>query len=114
MAIELEIDGEDAATVARDLRDWLRREALEGGDVELSPPPSIPGRLGVGISTGVLLTIGGKAVTAVTRSFQTWLKVRRPRVKITLKTKKRQFTLDAENVIIDAALVENIRRMLEE
>jgi hypothetical protein len=99
---------------SRDLRDWLSIEGLDGVEVALAPSKPVPGTQGAELATGLLLILKSQAVAALANSIQTWFKVRKPKIKLTIKSGKKQFTLEAENTQIDKALVDNLSALIKE
>jgi hypothetical protein len=114
MALSIDIEGEHAAEMARDLRDWLSIQGLDGVEVALAPGKPVPGTQGAELATGLLLVLKSKAVAAVANAIQTWFKVRKPKIKLTIKSGKKQFTLEAENTQIDKVLVDNLTALIKE
>src|SRR5262245_50523227 len=112
--MEVVIEGEDAPDVTRHLRDWLRKERLDGLEADLAPGKPVPGTQGIEPITTILLFLKTKVATELVSSIKTWLQVRKPRVKLTFKSGKRQITLDAENTVIDEKLISNLKALLEE
>jgi hypothetical protein len=70
--------------------------------------------LGAGFVAGLLLALKTKTVDHLVTSLQTWIKVRRPQVKLTFRTKGRSLTLHLQNTTVDKELVENLKSLLAE
>jgi hypothetical protein len=51
--------------------------------------------------------------SASSRSIVAWTRSRRPKIKLTFKTRKTQFTLETDNIPIDDHLIENLRSLLQ-
>ncbi len=110
--IQLAFEGADAAEMARDLRDWIRAEGTVELRADLAAGQVVPDAMGVDLATGLLLWLSKHGLTSVTRTLTTWIKVRQPKVKMTFKSGKKQFTIEAQNVPIDEVLVKNLSDLI--
>src|SRR5580704_2470303 len=113
--MEIVVEGESAANLTRDLRDWIRKERIGGVEAELAPGRPVPDTQGVELVTTLLLFLKTKVADELVSSIKTWLKVRgSSKVKLTFKDGTKQLTLDVENTIVDEKLIQNLRAFITE
>jgi hypothetical protein len=111
--MEIMIEGDDAPRITRDLRDWIRKAGL-GVQVELSPTVSNPDTQGAELVTTLLVFLKAEITSDLVSTIGAWFKTKRhSKVKVTLKNKDKQITIDTENAIIDDTLIKNIKLLLE-
>ena len=99
--MELRINLEGAAADERttlDLQDWLRRERLQGARIGRPPAEATPETMGLDPATILSVVLGAEAVVELVKSIHVWLKTRKPKLHVVLKTADGEVTIDGENI----------------
>ena len=105
------VDATDETTVA--LQDWLRREQVVGLRVERMIAPPVEGEMGIDPLTALSIVLGSQAVVELMKSVHVWIKTRRPKLTIKLKTVHEELEIDAENLPELQALIEKVLAMMK-
>jgi hypothetical protein len=112
MAVIILIEGTDADLLTRDLRNWLQSSEIDDFSVDFGRVAPTSGTLGAELPTSLILVSKKLLADLVAKPLVSWIKVKKPKIKMTFKSGNSQFVLDVENVQIDEALVENLKSLL--
>jgi len=98
--LEICLEGPNASVADElaSLHDWLRKEKLAGVRIERAQGTPVPGQMGVDPLTALSIFLGSKAAVELFTSVAAWIKYRRPRVSLKIKTKAGSVEIDAENL----------------
>jgi len=108
--ISLESDDPPSDTVA--LQDWIRREDIDGLQIQRRIVPGPEGTMG---DAGSILEIvlGSAAVVQLVRSIHIWLKTRRRNIKIHLKTKDTDLKIEVDSLDDEQAIVQKVEGLIK-
>lgn len=109
--IELALDGTDATNAVLDsLHDWLENEELDDVTVEFAHGKPVAGKMGVDPIAALTVVLGSKAAVDLFRSVRAWIKERKPKLVMKVKTRAGTVEIDAENVPhLDNAIEQTLR-----
>src|SRR5437660_974620 len=93
--LEIEFSGGEQPLPIHDVQDWLRRQQIPSLTVEQKPPTVTPDHMGAVCDT-LLVVTGAKYIKAVVKSVFSYLAVKRPKIKLKIKTKTWEVTLEGE------------------
>ena len=110
MNIELHLEGKDANKMTLlQIQDWTKHERVSG--LHIQPKVEYPkeGEMGTGASEILsIVTTQGRAITEFVKSLYAWLLMRRPAIKIKLKTNDFEFELDATNLPAQQDIIDDV------
>jgi len=112
MGCTILIESDEASEPIFDLQTWLHNAELDDVDVKLAPGRSVPGTLGAELSSGLMLLFKSHALPGLARALASWIKVRKPKVKLTFKSGQKQIVLETENAPVDRELIDNLTALI--
>lgn len=112
-SLELDVTAEDQVAQLRSLLSALRDDDLRGVVPRLRRITTAPGTLGV-VDEAIQLAIDPKVVAGVAGVLTTWLTTRRKTVKLRLKRKGKELSLDAASPEDATKVLEQLKKFFAE
>jgi len=111
MNLDIRLESDDPLDSVA-LQDWIRREDIEGAAIQRRILPGEKGTMG---DAGSILEIvlGSAAVVQLVRSIHLWLKTRRRRIKIHLKAKDTDLTIEVDSLDDEQAIVKKAEGLIK-
>ena len=99
MDFDIELTGTEANDpTVLSLQDWLKNERVTGMQVERKFNSPQTAEMGADPLTILSVVLAAPAVVELAKSVHTWIKARKPKVKVKFKCKGNEIDVDAENV----------------
>lgn len=88
MTVEICLTGASVSEeLLHDLEEWINQEPAGGPRAKVAIQPAEPGKMGGDLSTFLSVILGSVSMVNLVQCIHTWIKARKPRIKITLKYK---------------------------
>jgi hypothetical protein len=110
-ALEIVIQGQDAASPIHDVQEWLRHEEIPGLRIEQKAPALTEGHMGA-LSNVLAAILNPKNYKELIVSLFKFLTTKRSKLKFTVKAKDWQVTLDGENLTGQDAVLKHIESLV--
>jgi len=113
MELDLVLSGLDAnEATLHDLQEWIHAERIPTVRAEPKQIPAGEGKMGPILLTALGVILGAKATVELVRTLHAWIRERKPKVKIRIRTQHGEFDFEAASIRETQALLQQVLEAL--